>query len=290
MKRGILLLILIISSVQLLYGQKLKIAPEETWEEYLKLNPTKQEFVEMLYGLDEPYKAWCAQEILNGDPDNKDLRFLVEAAPRKYAEIAWRRLLPKAEHEDLIDIMNHGYTDAHAEYKEMAFQELFKQNLSLEELRDLITWNVETHEEEIWDRFIKEGPSPDDLIYVYARASQKYMDKSLDEILNSGLTTQQLSSLFSRQVEMRENGSEKALGLLAAQLLGRQDLDSMDLHHIENYAPEPYSTIAHETRESTGELGRDKLRRVLCPKCGFHSEKEDIQKWASAEKNNGGSD
>src|SRR5258708_31880016 len=152
MKRGILLLILIISSVQLLYGQKLKIAPEETWEEYLKLNPTKQEFVEMLYGLDEPYKAWCAQEILNGDPDNKDLRFLVEAAPRKYAEIAWRRLLPKAEHEDLIDIMNHGYTDAHAEYKEMAFQELFKQNLSLEELRDLITWNVETHEEEIWDR------------------------------------------------------------------------------------------------------------------------------------------
>lgn len=277
MKYRICLILIIIFSINVAFAQqepqqKSEESPETIWGEYLALKPPIEEFMEMLYGLEEPYKSWCAEEILARDPNSKQLRYLVQNAPEPYANTAWLRLKTSISSDDLAEMLAGDF--ANEKYREEVFKLLFDQDLDLETLRFLVVYG-KAHSKETWERFTKANPSAEDWLYIFRNGGGPDQETSLMMVLNSYISTEKLRALFDeQQFDRIDDVSLRVQALLASELLARQDITSADLHAVENHAPEPYSTMAHNMRVASGELARDKIRHKMCLSCGVHVEKE----------------
>jgi hypothetical protein len=153
--------------------------PEDLWDEYLKLNPTEDDFMKV-FADSHKYRS-LAWKKMKPTISNSALREIIgNGYYEKYPALAWRILKPKLTVSDMVYLLN---SKASKEIKGEVWEMFKKEKPDKDSLRELIHKDQDL-KIEAGELLLKKHPTNDDLVLILDTCWEKPLKEAARRLLN----------------------------------------------------------------------------------------------------------
>ncbi len=276
-KYAVVLCFLVFSIVPAIHAQEYPNQNQQgVWGEFLATNPSDSDFLYCFHDFQNPYKDWCAEELLGR---NTYLAEIVVDGSEPYAGRAWEKILSGNnvvdEFDRMLGLLNSQEAsfpnepsqsrDDFERHKTAATQRIISEtrvrNFSAHDLGRIIFELPEEQGILLWDTFLKRQPEEDDLRMMGLSSNVDLRERAAEQLLTMIPTTRTLIEILFDSV-IRNGLRTRAGGLLMGRNLTNDELSTMagcDLEPYGSYATkELLGTGSADTKNALFELMRKK--------------------------------